>query len=88
MISMKQVHLKASEIKVQGKNQDSIKFDVNGVACVMFRCKDVINEINAAGNDLTISFVGKANLNEWMGKISAQLIIEDIEILEDNPLEF
>ena len=88
MISMKQVHLKASDIKVQGKNQDSIKFDVNGVACVMFRCKDVINEINAAGNDLTISFVGKANLNEWMGKISAQLIIEDIEILEDNPLEF
>lgn len=87
-ISMKQVHLKASDIKVQGKNQDSIKFDVNGVACVMFRCKDVINEINAAGNDLTISFVGKANLNEWMGKISAQLIIEDIEILEDNPLEF
>ena len=88
MISMKQVHLKASDIKVQGKNQDSIKFDVGGVACVMFRCKDIINEINAAGDNLTINFVGKANLNEWMGKISAQLIIEDIEILEDNLLEF
>lgn len=88
IISMKQVHLKASDIKIQGKNQDSIKFDVNDVACVMFRCKDIINEINAAGNDLVINFIGKANLNSWLGKTSAQLIIEDIEILKDDPLEF
>lgn len=88
IISMKQVHLNGKDIKVQGKNEDSIKFDVNGVACVMFRCKDIIEQIRAVGDDLVISFVGKANLNEWMGKISAQLIIEDIEIEKNNPLEF
>lgn len=88
VISMKQVHINKKDITIQGKSQDSIKFTVNGVACVMFRCKKVIDEINAAGDQLVVSFVGKANLNSWLGKISAQLIIEDIEILKDNLLEF
>jgi len=88
IISVKQVHLNKEEIAIQGKNQDSIKFMVNGVACVMFRCKEVIEQIQAIKEDLVINFVGKANLNEWNGRTSAQLIIEDIEIEEDNLLDF
>ncbi len=87
VISVRQIHLNTNEIKIQGKNKDSIKFDVNGVACVMFRCKEIIEKLSAY-NRVTLNFVGKAKLNEWMGKTSAQLIIEEIEILEDNPLEF
>lgn len=88
VISMKQVHLNKNEIIVQGKSKDGIKFTVNGVACVMFRCKDIIDQINALGDQLVVSFVGKANLNEWMGHISAQLIIEDIEIEKEDLVEF
>lgn len=87
VISVRQIHLNANEIKIQGKNKDSIKFDVNGVACVMFRCKEIIEKLSAY-NRVILNFVGKANLNEWMGKTSAQLIIEEIEIMEDDPLEF
>lgn len=88
VISLKQVHLSSKDIKVQGQNQDSIKFDVNGVACVMFRCKNIIEKIKKSGKDLVVSFVGKANLNTWMGRTTAQIMIEDIEIEKDNLLDF
>lgn len=87
VIGMKQLHMTKEEIVVQGKNQDSIKFMVNGVACVMFKCKDFITKMNQYDN-LILSFVGRAGLNEWMGKTSTQLIIDDIEIEEDNLLDF
>lgn len=87
IISVRQVHLGLNEITVQGKNKDSIKFDVNGVACVMFRCKEVIEKLRAYPH-LTLNFVGKANLNKWMGRINPQLIIDEIEIEEDNLMEF
>lgn len=79
VISMRQVHLNAKEIAVQGKNADSIKFVLNGVSCVMFRCKDIVEKLRAGG-DLVLNFVGKANLNSWLGKITPQLIIDEIEI--------
>lgn len=87
IISVRQVHLDSNEITIQGKNKDSIKFDVNGVACVMFRCKEVIEKLRVYPH-LTLNFVGKANLNKWMGRVSPQLIIDEIEIEEDNLMEF
>ena len=87
VISVRQVHLDFKDITIQGKNKDSIKFNVNGVACVMFRCKEIIEELSRHEH-LTLNFVGKANLNEWNGHTSPQLIIEEIEIEENNLLEF
>lgn len=87
VICMKQVHLDAKDITIQGKNQDSIKFMLNGVACVMFKCKEVIEQIRQ-NDEIVLSFVGRANLNSWMGRTSAQLIIDDIEIEKENILEF
>ena len=87
VICMKQVHLDTKDITIQGKSQDSIKFMVNGVACVMFKCKEVIEQIRQ-NEEIVLSFVGRANLNSWMGRTSAQLIIDDIEIEKENVLEF
>lgn len=87
LISVKQVHLNKKDITIQGKDKNSIKFMLNNVSCVMFKCEDIIKEINSK-NNLTINFVGKASLNNWMGHISAQLIISDIEILEEDLVGF
>ena len=87
VICMKQVHLSKKDITIQGKNQDSIKFMLNGVACVMFKCKEVIEQIKQ-NDELVLSFVGRANLNTWMGRTNAQLMIDDIEIEKENILEF
>jgi len=82
-ISVRQVHLSSKDITIQGKEKNSIRFIVNGVTCVMFRCKDVIEQLRKYDN-LTLNFVGKANLNLYMGHITTQLLIEEIEIEEDN----
>ena len=87
VICMKKVHLDTKDIAIQGKNQDSIKFTLNGVACVMFKCKEVIDQLRQ-NDEVVLSFVGRANLNSWMGRTSAQLIIDDIEIEKENLLEF
>ena len=87
VICMKQVHLNKKDVTIQGKSQDSIKFTVNNVACVMFKCKDIIDQIQEDG-EVCLNFVGRANLNTWMGRTSAQLIIDDIEVIKDNVMEF
>ena len=84
---MKQAHLNKKDITIQGKSQDSIKFTLNGVACVMFKCKDIIEQIQE-DDEVCLNFVGRANLNTWMGRTSAQLIIDDIEVIKDNVMEF
>lgn len=88
LIYVHNIYLKSNEIAIQGKNKDSIKFTCNGVACVMFKATDVIEKIKASGNDLKIDLVGKANLNEWMGHVSPQIIIDDIEVEENNLFTF
>lgn len=88
VICMKQVHINFKDITVQGKNQDSIKFNVNGVACVMFKCKELIDKMRAISDEMVISFVGKANLNSWMGNVSPQLIITEIEVEKEDLLGF
>jgi hypothetical protein len=35
-----------------------------------------------------MEIVGKPNLNEWMGKYSPQVFIEDYEIKEDTTFNF
>ena len=87
VISMKQVHLSKSDVTIQGKSQDSIKFILNGVACVMFKCKNIIEQIQE-DDEVCLNFIGRANLNTWMGRTSAQLIIDDIEVIKDNVMEF
>ena len=84
VISMKQVHINRKDIAIQGNNHDSIKFTVNNVACVMFKCRDVVEQVANSSGELVVSFVGKANLNEWYGHVNAQLIIEDIEIEKED----
>ena len=87
IISLQKVHLTNDDVKVQGKNSDSIKFTLNGVACVMFKCKEVIDQL-LVNKESIVSFVGKASINSWMGQKTPQLIIDEIEIIEDDILEF
>jgi hypothetical protein len=51
-----------------------------------FHAKDLIEEL-AQHPDMKIEVVGRANLNEWGGKVTPQIFIEDIEV-KDNALGF
>lgn len=69
-----------------GKNKDTVKFEKFGIAYMKFHAKDLIEELNKY-SDMKIEVVGHANLNEWGGKVTPQIFIEDIE-LEDGTLGF
>lgn len=87
IISIKKVHLKRKDILVQGTKQDTLKLNINGTTCVMFKCEDVIKKIEQYG-DVIISFIGKISLNEWKGVVTPQITIDDIEVEKDNLLDF
>ena len=69
-----------------GKNKDTVKFEKFGIAYMKFHAKDLIEELNQHP-DMKIEVVGRANLNEWGGKVTPQIFIEDIEV-KDNALGF
>lgn len=54
----------------------------NGVSCIKFKSNE--NEFESLYSDegcVTINLVAKAEVNEWNGRKSPQLIIEDYEII-------
>ena len=69
-------------IRIMGSNQDTLKIEYNGMSYLKFRAKDLIEKINKhpADAQLSITVVGRCNLNEWGGRISPQLFIDDCEI--------
>lgn len=51
-----------------------------------FHAKDLIEELNKYPS-MKVEIVGRANLNEWGGRVTPQIFIEDIEV-KDNALGF
>ena len=69
-------------INVMGADKSSIKISYNGIDYVKFKDTDFIQEVmNNRMKKLTV--YGRANLNEWMGKKSVQIFIDDYELVED-----
>ena len=45
-----------------------------------FHAKDLISELDNTMGSIELEVVGRANLNEWGGRITPQLFIDDYEI--------
>ena len=86
MIHVSDINITMNDVQVMGKNKDTVKFEKFGIAYMKFHAKDLIEELNKHP-DMKIEVVGRANLNEWGGKVTPQIFIEDIEV-KDNALGF
>ena len=75
-----------NNIRIIGKNYDTVKILGTGIDFIKFRCdEDFIKKIENCCNsneDYIINLVGKANLNEWNGGVTPQIFIDDIEIID------
>lgn len=69
----------AAEIRVMGSDNSSLKISHDGVDFVAFKCKDLIAQLQAQPQG-HITIIGRPQLNEWMGRKTVQVIIDDIEI--------
>ena len=79
VIAIKDAQIFARDIQIMGKNKEHLKFKINGVDCVKFFAKELISEIEGVGA-FTITLLGKANINNWMGHVSPQLMVDDYEV--------
>ena len=69
-----------SNIRVMGTNQDTVKIEVGGMPYIKFHAKELIEELREHTEPFLMEIVGKPNLNEWMGRVTPQMFIEDYEI--------
>lgn len=63
IIYLKQVHLTNDMIQIMGQKQDTIKFIVNGVSCIIFRSAKLAQRIKSLGDNIIIDLVGRPSIN-------------------------
>lgn len=81
LIYISDINITQNDIEIIGKNKDTVKFSKFGITYIKFHAKELINELQQY-NELKINVVGKANINEWMGRETPQIMIEGYEILD------
>jgi len=52
-----------------GKNKDTVKFEKFGITYMKFHAKELIEELTKYPS-MKIEIVGRANLNEWGGRVT------------------
>jgi single-stranded-DNA-specific exonuclease len=79
VMAITNLNVSQNDVKIIGKNLDTLRIEKNGITYVKFRAKDLIRELKDFPGDMDITLVGKPNLNEWGGKITPQIFIIDME---------
>lgn len=80
MMAITNLIVSPEEIKIIGKNKDTLRIEKNGITYVKFKAKDMIEKLSSFSNDMEITLVGRPNINEWMGHKTPQLFIIDMEV--------
>lgn len=86
LIHITDINITSDDVQIMGKNKDTVKFEKFGIAYMKFHAKELIDELNKHSS-MKIEVVGRANLNEWGGRVTPQIFIDDIEV-RDNVLGF
>lgn len=76
------ISLSINEIQIIGANRDTIKFIKNGITYIKFKANKLISELSNM-KDIIMKVVGRCNINEWNGRKSSQIIIDDYEIINN-----
>lgn len=79
IIAIESVKINKKDVEIIGRNCDTLKFEKNGVVYLKFFAKELIEKIKTI-NEIEFKIIGKANINEWCGKTTPQIMIEDCEI--------
>lgn len=75
------INFNSTDVKIMGNNKSSVKITVDGVDFVAFNNTSLVNTLERR-TLAHAQIVGRSQLNEWMGKTSIQIMIDDIEITD------
>ena len=76
-------NISLGNILLMGTNRDSVKISYNKVDYVKFKDEDFIEDITR-DRSKTLTAYGRININEFMGRTSIQLFIDDYDLEYDN----
>ena len=86
LIHVTDINVTMNDIKVMGKNMDTVKIEKFGISYMKFHAKDFIEELRRYPS-VKLEIVGRANVNYWGGNVIPQIFIDDYEV-SDNALGF
>lgn len=84
ILAINNLTIDGSDISVIGKNADTLKFTCGKVTYIKFKAKDLCEKLSGRTGKISLNIVGKTNVNEFMGRTTPQVMIDDLEEL--NPL--
>lgn len=68
------------DVKIIGKNADTVRIEKNGITYIKFKAKDMIEKISKYDGGIKLTLVGRGNINNWMGQEKPQIFIVDYDI--------
>lgn len=82
LVYVKDINLTKEDIQIIGSRKDTLKFEKFGVTYIKFFAKDMIEKLSKY-NSIKLEIVGKPSVNEWMGRRTPQILIENYEVKDD-----
>lgn len=89
MVAFKDIELNNDEVFINGAKKTTLKFTYKGIEFIKFKSSEeeweaIVNQ----GERLVIDVVGKCGVNEYQGKITPQVIIDDYEVVGTKKKQF
>ena len=89
VVIIENILLPKNEIKIIGKNKDTLKFVFNNMTYVKFKASELIKRLNECNSSkILIDIAGRCNMNPWCGNLTPQILVDEIEIKEENKYDF
>lgn len=86
LIYIKDINITKNDIRIMGKNSDTVRIEKFGIAYMKFHAKDLIQEL-AEYDEIKMEIVGRPNLNCWNDTYTPQIFIDNYTI-SNGRLEF
>lgn len=90
LVAIKNICVARKNIKVQGKDRDSITFTIHDIKFVQFKLKkgdllyDFINDWGDDGDLIRFDIVGECSINDYKGILTPQVQIKDCDRVSKN----
>lgn len=91
LLAIKNVPIKEETMSILGANQKTIRINLEGkkTNLIKFNATDELKDkLNPNGGTLYATIIGKCDLNHYMGLVTPQVKIEDIEITRATKWDF
>ena len=79
----------ADDIEILGKNQNTIKFKYKDIEFIKYNTtEEETTNIKTTAKTIEVDVIGRCNMNEWKGKMTPQVIVNDFEVRKTKKFVF